>query len=262
MLLLLVTIGLPFAVFFAWAFELTPEGIKREQEVDRSQSITPKTGKKLNFIIFAVMGLALGYFAYDKFVSANRTDVTLTASSQAVEEASQPKPPRSSEPLPLVIMMDSHHPSRVYDEDTIASGGTNADVVSDILLDLPISRQKESVSPEWHRDEDILGFRPDLIIIHYSSFLHGRSSGPRLRLRLFIEFFADSDTHFIIYSRHNGADLQEQVDMLLADLDKEHPGLLERVHLYSLSDHGEPRWRDPANAVSLKLLVKRVLALE
>ena len=36
--------GLPVALFFAWAFEVTPEGIKREAEVDRSQSITPHTG--------------------------------------------------------------------------------------------------------------------------------------------------------------------------------------------------------------------------
>ncbi len=123
------------------------------------------------------------------------------------------------------MMMDSHHPSRVYDEDTLASGGTNADIVSDILLDLPISRQKEAVSPEWHRDEDILGFHPDLIIIHYSAFLHGSLKGPRQRLRLFIEFFADSDTRFIIYSRAPQANLQERVEDLLAELDQEHPGL-------------------------------------
>lgn len=38
-----VVIGLPIALFFAWAFEMTPEGIKREAEVDRSQSIAPRT---------------------------------------------------------------------------------------------------------------------------------------------------------------------------------------------------------------------------
>ena len=43
-------IGFPVAVFFAWAFELTPEGIKREHEVDRSQSTAPGTGKKLNTV--------------------------------------------------------------------------------------------------------------------------------------------------------------------------------------------------------------------
>src|SRR3990172_11422842 len=65
-LLLFLAVGLPFVVFFAWAFELTPEGLKREFEVDRSQSITPHTGKKLDRMIIVVLLLALGYFAYDK----------------------------------------------------------------------------------------------------------------------------------------------------------------------------------------------------
>ena len=42
-----ILLGFPFALFFAWAFELTPEGLKREKDVDRSQSIThfPHNGR-------------------------------------------------------------------------------------------------------------------------------------------------------------------------------------------------------------------------
>ena len=58
-LLLFLAIGLPFAVFFAWAFELTPEGLKKEKDVDRSQSITHKTGRKLDFTIIAVLAVAI-----------------------------------------------------------------------------------------------------------------------------------------------------------------------------------------------------------
>ena len=61
-------IGFPFALFFAWAFELTPEGLKRDSEVDHSQSITQTTGKKLDRAIIIVLGLALAYFAFDKLV--------------------------------------------------------------------------------------------------------------------------------------------------------------------------------------------------
>ena len=50
-ILLLLGIGLPIAVIFAWAFELTPDGFKREHEVDRSQSITHHSGRKLDFAI-------------------------------------------------------------------------------------------------------------------------------------------------------------------------------------------------------------------
>jgi len=66
--LLVLGLGFPIAVFFAWAFEVTPEGIKKEKEVDRSQSIFDHTGRKLDRVIIAVLVLALGYFAFDKFV--------------------------------------------------------------------------------------------------------------------------------------------------------------------------------------------------
>ena len=58
-LLLFLAIGLPFAVFFAWAFELTPEGLKRESEADRSKSITQKTGRKLDFAIIAALSIVV-----------------------------------------------------------------------------------------------------------------------------------------------------------------------------------------------------------
>ena len=62
------TIGLVPMLLFAWAFELTPEGLKREKDVSLSQSISPQTGKKLDRMITVVLALALGYFAFDKFV--------------------------------------------------------------------------------------------------------------------------------------------------------------------------------------------------
>jgi TolB-like protein/Tfp pilus assembly protein PilF len=61
-------IGLIPTIIFAWAFELTPEGLKKESEIDRSGSITPHTGKKLDRMIMVVLAVALGYFAFDKFV--------------------------------------------------------------------------------------------------------------------------------------------------------------------------------------------------
>ena len=66
-IVLLVAIGLPVALFFAWAFEMTPEGVKREKDVDRTQSITPQTGKKLNNTILLLMALAIAYLLFDKF---------------------------------------------------------------------------------------------------------------------------------------------------------------------------------------------------
>ena len=59
-LLAFFLIGFPFALFFAWAFELTPEGIKKEKDVDRSQSITRHTGRKLDYAIITIGGLLVG----------------------------------------------------------------------------------------------------------------------------------------------------------------------------------------------------------
>jgi len=66
-IMLVLGIGLPLALFFAWAFEMTPEGLKKEKDVDRSQSITPKTGKKLNNTILVLLALAVAYLMFDKF---------------------------------------------------------------------------------------------------------------------------------------------------------------------------------------------------
>ena len=81
-LMFLLAVGFPFAIIFAWAFELTPDGLKRENEVDRTASIAPQTGKKLDRVIIAVLLAALGYFAWDKFVV-----VTDRSTSQAVPAA-------------------------------------------------------------------------------------------------------------------------------------------------------------------------------
>ncbi|MCW8844194.1 MAG: tetratricopeptide repeat protein [Gammaproteobacteria bacterium] len=66
-ILLICALGAPVVLMFAWAFEMTPEGLKREKDVDRSQSVTHVTGRKLDHTIIFVLVLALGYFAVDKF---------------------------------------------------------------------------------------------------------------------------------------------------------------------------------------------------
>ena len=71
-----VIIGFPFAVIFAWAFEMTPEGIKREKDVDRSESITPQTGQKLNHAALVILAIAVGFLLIDKFVMPAGTEPT------------------------------------------------------------------------------------------------------------------------------------------------------------------------------------------
>ena len=62
-IVVLLAIGFVPAVIFSWVFELTPQGLKREEAVAPEQSITPRTGRRMDRMIIVVMALALGYFA-------------------------------------------------------------------------------------------------------------------------------------------------------------------------------------------------------
>ncbi len=64
----LVILGFPLALILAWAFELTPEGIKLEKTVDRAESITSQTGRKLDFAIIGLLAVALIYVVIDKYI--------------------------------------------------------------------------------------------------------------------------------------------------------------------------------------------------
>src|SRR4029077_16352450 len=87
-IVVLLAIGFVPAVIFSWIFELTPQGLKREDDVAPNQSITPQTGRRMDRIIIVVLVLALGYFAFDKFVLTPRREAALAAS--AVPNESKP----------------------------------------------------------------------------------------------------------------------------------------------------------------------------
>ena len=72
--------------------------------------------------------------------------------------------------LPVVVMMDSPHPQRVYDPITLRAGGTNADDLSDLLGDQPLSLNKETTGTTWHREDQVFRRNPDLILVHRSCF--------------------------------------------------------------------------------------------
>jgi tetratricopeptide (TPR) repeat protein len=58
-LILAIAAGFVLALVFSWAFELTPEGLKRTHEVPIEHSITPQTGRKLDFAIIGLLAIAL-----------------------------------------------------------------------------------------------------------------------------------------------------------------------------------------------------------
>ena len=83
----LVLVAFPLTLIFAWAFELTPEGIKKEKNVDRSESITHVTGRKLDFAIIGTMAVAIVFLLADKLLlseSVETNDVETVATSQYI----------------------------------------------------------------------------------------------------------------------------------------------------------------------------------
>ncbi len=84
---ILLAIGFIPALVISWAFELTPEGLKRDSEVTNAGSIAPHTARRMDRMIIVVLLLALGYFAVDKFVLAPTRDVSGTPQASASPEA-------------------------------------------------------------------------------------------------------------------------------------------------------------------------------
>ena len=89
---LAAAIGLPTVLIFAWAFELTPEGLKRESQVDRSRSITPQTGRKLDRVIIVLLALTVAALLADRFLHPRIDEpaAAQTASESATTDSESP----------------------------------------------------------------------------------------------------------------------------------------------------------------------------
>jgi len=125
-----VAIGFPVVLFFAWAYELTPEGVKRESEVDRSQSVTGQTGKKLNNAILVMMALAIAYLLYDKFSdSPNGQAVQNPAASQGGAEPEAPADTAANR-LSIAVLPFENRSNR--EEDQFFTDGIHDDLLTTI----------------------------------------------------------------------------------------------------------------------------------
>ena len=179
-LLVLLATGMPFALFFAWAFEMTPEGLKRESEVDRSQSITPQTGKKLNATIFIVMALALGYFAVDKFyVSAEREAALAESVAQAKTEQAPEQSPQDIEQSIAVLPFADMSPDK--DQEYFTDG--LSEELLNLLAKIPELKVASRSSSFQFKDKgvDIMDAGKQLKVAH---ILEGsvRKDGNQLRI--------------------------------------------------------------------------------
>jgi TolB-like protein/Flp pilus assembly protein TadD len=115
LVVVLMAIGLPAAVIFAWVYEITPEGLRPTIGVPHRQSIRKLTGRRLDRMIIAVLAVALAYFVIDKFWMSKRLAATQRAVPAAQDtpphtmpapdrEAGFTPPPHSIAVLPFVNM--------------------------------------------------------------------------------------------------------------------------------------------------------------
>jgi len=101
-------VGFPFVLFFAWAFEITPEGIKTQKEVDKDNSITVQTGRKIDFVIIALLVIGMGYFFWESRV--NNSPPELTANNPPNQSTDN-----QTDPLPDKVDASSLNPANQID---------------------------------------------------------------------------------------------------------------------------------------------------
>lgn len=97
-------IGFPFALFFAWAFEMTPDGIKKTQSINPEDSITNITSKKLEHIIVGLLSIAVIVLIWENYIRT--PEVQETAPIEIAEEILAIDEPPSIAVLPFVNMSD------------------------------------------------------------------------------------------------------------------------------------------------------------
>jgi TolB-like protein/Tfp pilus assembly protein PilF len=102
-----LVIGFIPTLVFAWVFELTPDGLKRDAEVPLDQSIAVTTARRMDRLIMVVLAIALAYFGFDRFVllpqrqAALLTEATRTGAEQATVKARKAEVLRSIAVLPF-----------------------------------------------------------------------------------------------------------------------------------------------------------------
>ena len=128
-IMLVLGLGFPVALIFAWAFELTPDGIKKEKDVDRSQSITNRTGRKLDFTIIGILVFAVVFLLIDRFSGSGAepgSEPGTAEIAESVEGATEEvvEKAKSVAVLPFVNM--SSDPEQEYFSDGISEEILNA----------------------------------------------------------------------------------------------------------------------------------------
>ena len=175
--LVAAVIGFPFWLAFAWFFEFTPEGIKRERDVEPSESITPHTGRKLDFAIIGVLAIAVVLLVTDRFVLHHGVNV----------EASNPVSAHSIAVLPFVNMSSDK-------EQEYFSDGISEELLN-LLAKIPQLQVTARTSSFAFKGKET-GIPEIARMLHVASVLEGsvRKAGNSVRITAQL-IRAGTDTH-------------------------------------------------------------------
>ena len=109
MVLGMLILGFPVVLIFAWVYEMTPEGLKRESQVDRSASVTPYTAKKLNGAIISILAVALLFSIGERYLGNH--DAPATAGMVAETSGAMSGPDVNSQVSSVSSFADDEVPS-------------------------------------------------------------------------------------------------------------------------------------------------------
>ena len=92
LLLFLAVIGLPFVIYFSWAFELTPDGLKKESDLPDDYTKPPETAKKLDIVNFSLLVLAIGYLLFNQLTSTDDEQLESNQTAKSNPDSTVPTP--------------------------------------------------------------------------------------------------------------------------------------------------------------------------
>jgi TolB-like protein/Tfp pilus assembly protein PilF len=205
-------IGFPFWVAFAWFYEFTPQGIRRESEVTPSASMTHSTARKLDFAIIGVLIVAVVLLASGYFVRRNAPAATLAAA--AASSAKPFNPPAGTLAVLPFTNLDGD-PKQQYFSDGITEELTNA-LGQNAALTV-IAWDSASKFRDSHESPNAVG-----VALNVANLVHGSIEREGGMIRVIAEL-VDTRTGKQLWSDHydgsaaNVFQVQDKISAAIAD---------------------------------------------
>jgi TolB-like protein/Tfp pilus assembly protein PilF len=227
---IILAFGFIPTLIFSWAYEITPEGVKREKDVVRDVSITHLTAKRLDMITISLIAVALAFLLADRFLLSPKHEEQMAAPATVVADSVQAQEPGSSAPqypsnsiavLPFVNMSDDA--ANEYFSDGISEELLN------LLAKIPELRVTSRSSAFSFKGKDI-DIRTIATQLNVAYILEGSVRKDDNQVRITAQLIeARSDTHLWseAYDRElvNIFKVQDEISMAIIGALKGHLGL-------------------------------------